>query len=272
MTVDHRKLLWQWLIHGRGLVVHVLGRARIIGVDSTSPHSLPRNPSVRTDACSVLPAEILCGLTGPQTAPAERSGEPRPGHQGEVAAAGDRSGPRQFAAPVLRCASCAEATGPFDFATGFRDGHRPLVCVDPLVNVFAALCEQTSKVFGLALIRCRSRRSNAVIDSSGRPVHGHRRHGLAVTDVTRPTAVLSDGPCTFRPLGVRQASIAPIRVRGAVRVACATLVGRSGEGHPSLSTGGLISTGGNNIRWILIGTICARDEAQDHFCARSINR
>lgn len=106
-----------------------------------------------------------------------------------------------------------KTTGLSDVATGFGDDGRFLVFVDPLVNLLAALCEQTPKVFGLAVIRC-SRRSNAVIDSIGRPVHGHRRHGLAVTEVDRPGAMLSDGPQTFRPLRVRHLSTAPIRVRG----------------------------------------------------------
>jgi hypothetical protein len=110
-----------------------------------------------------------------------------------------------------------KTTGLFDVATRFRDGDRPLVFVDPLVNVSAALYEQTLKVFGLAVIRRLSGRGDALIDSRSRPAHAHRRHGLAVTDVDRPR--------------IRQPSIAPIRVRGGVRVACETLVRQSGEGH-----------------------------------------
>jgi hypothetical protein len=122
-----------------------------------------------------------------------------------------------------------KTTGLADVATGFRDGDRPLAFVDPLVNLLAALCEQTSKVFGLAVIRRRSSRGTAVIDSRGGPVRGQRRPGLAVTDVGRPRAVLSDGP--FRPRGIRRLYVAAIRMCGSARVACATLAGRSGEGH-----------------------------------------
>jgi hypothetical protein len=112
------------------------------------------------------------------------------------------------------------AVGVVDCAAGFSDGDRPLVFVDPAVNLPAALSEQTQKVGGLAGIRLRSRHSSEVIDISGRPVNRHRRCGLPFTDIIRPGAghaaaastralitrairqALSDGLRKLRRLGV----------------------------------------------------------------------
>jgi hypothetical protein len=139
-------------------------------------------------------------------------------------------------------------TGVVGGAAGLRDGDRPLISIDPLADLSAALGEQAQEVFGLAMIRVGSRRSSGVIDNSDRPVHAPRRGGLALVDEGRSGAghaateitcalvthavrqVLSDclGAST---LGLGELSVGSIRVYRRVRAVCARCVGQRGEVH-----------------------------------------
>ena len=181
-------------------------------------------------------------------------------------------------------------TGVIDGAASFSGSDRPPVFVDPVLNPLAALGEQTQKVVGLAVIRFASRLSGGALDFNGRPVQSHWGHGFPLTDIDRPRVahaaagctrvqmtraireVLSDALHTLRPLRLSRLSVVPARVRRGVRVACATPVGQRGNVHfASLNWGFGVWRENDNVP-NTTRTICARDEAQDHFCARSMNR
>jgi len=67
----------------------------------------------------------------------------------------------------------AEDAGAFGVAFGLRDGNRPVVTVDPLVDQPTVLSEQTQKVVGLALIRGVSHKCDA-INTRGGPTRAQR--------------------------------------------------------------------------------------------------
>jgi hypothetical protein len=123
------------------------------------------------DGSSVAPRQTSSGPAGPQAAPSERSGEPRPGQAGEIAAAGDRSALRELFGLFVYARQVPPTARKFGVAAGISAGACPLVHVDPEIDPPADLVQQTQKVFGLAMIRRRSTRTSGVIASSGRPVH-----------------------------------------------------------------------------------------------------
>ena len=117
------------------------------------------------------------GPTGPQAAPAKKSGEPRPGLGPEIAAAGCRSGPRRFADPVLHCAPSAVSRGRFGYR---RWPHR------------SRLPSDSRRSAGQSADGSRSADARSTQPAGHRPLPAHRRSSGASARTS--TSLAAQGP------------------------------------------------------------------------------